>query len=208
MSITGILLAGGASRRFGAPKAFATYKGRMFYRWAMDVMQEYVDEIVIVSHPDLYQRFSGERGADIIMDVDKYRGKGPVAGLYSVMSQYSATWYCVLPCDMPLLTSSMLNRLVQSMKDDDQLEAVMPFVGGRMYPLTAIYHQNVLPRLQQNLDEGRHKVSEVTKHLAVAYLGEEELGITEYELQNINSQADHHQLMANETTVHTKKPRT
>src|SRR5699024_5684787 len=99
MNITGVLLAGGASRRYGEPKAFATYQGKSFYQWALEALQPYTDHIIIVSHPDLYDRFVKDASCNVVQDDPRFQGLGPLAGIYSAMKAMAADWYCVLACD-------------------------------------------------------------------------------------------------------------
>lgn len=83
--MVGAILAGGESRRFGSPKAFAKQNGVYFFQRAVEALCPSVEELYIVSHPTLVARFQQEASEKVIGDDEKYRGQGPLAGIYTVM---------------------------------------------------------------------------------------------------------------------------
>ena len=53
----GIVLAGGLSRRFGSPKAFAKLGDRYFYEIAKTALEVHCDEVIVVTRQELLERF-------------------------------------------------------------------------------------------------------------------------------------------------------
>jgi len=155
----GVLLAGGASRRFGEPKAFSLYKNVPMYQWALQAINPHVDDVVVVSHPILVNRFMQETPLSVIEDDASFRGMGPLAGIYSAMKKSSADWYYVIPCDTPLVTSAVYDFLARRL--EDSRNGIVPTVGGRLQPLISIYHRNICPVIKELLNQKKLKMTEL-----------------------------------------------
>ena len=57
MKTVGIVLAGGLSRRFGSPKAFARLEAKYFYERAVEAYEPFCEEVVVVTRQELVDRF-------------------------------------------------------------------------------------------------------------------------------------------------------
>ena len=91
----GIVLAGGESRRFGSPKAFATFQDRYFYEYAVDALTPNCTDVFVVARPEHVSQFpeSVQVGTDAI----EFAGLGPLAGILTVMQLKPSESYAVLP---------------------------------------------------------------------------------------------------------------
>ena len=98
--LTGILLAGGTSSRFGSPKQLAEYEGETLRDRAWRLLGEVCDERLAVGPGGL---------AD--------PGTGPVAAIAAGLRAASHEVAVVVPVDMPLLTTAALRLLVESCRD-------------------------------------------------------------------------------------------
>ncbi|MDX5474814.1 MAG: molybdenum cofactor guanylyltransferase [Bacillaceae bacterium] len=185
---TGILLSGGKSSRFGSPKAFAKFNEKEMFEYSMAILEEVTGEVVISSSPTLSPTFQARGFNNIIEDVEHFRGKGPLAGIYSCMKSAPSQWYVVLPCDMPLLSKEVLNIMLEHKSPG--VDVIIPNAFGRVQPLVGVYHQSVLPILEQNLKEDNLKMMEFIQRLNVKYLKEDELNMQQNDFQNINRESD------------------
>lgn len=148
--LAGILLAGGASRRFGSPKAFANVEGKPFYKHSLETLQAITGTIFIITNEQLEVKFENIADAQIMTDDKKYRGKGPLAGLYTAMQAIKAEWYALIPVDVPFINPEIYHTLLEQRAPD--LEAVIPLSNGRLQPLIALYHHSLAGRLKELLD--------------------------------------------------------
>ena len=59
--ITGIILAGGKSTRMGTDKGLISYKNKTFIEHIITAIQPFVDEIIIISNLNSYDKFELKR---------------------------------------------------------------------------------------------------------------------------------------------------
>lgn len=149
-NITGIILAGGKSSRMGTDKATLLLKEKTFIQHIIEAMKPLVNNIVIVSDNPNHDEFEIGRIEDVIKDA------GPLAGLYSGL-QYSKTDYnLVVSCDVPLITSEVLKRLIKNYEENYdviQLESYQ-----KTMPLTALYKKTCEIIIKNLLDKGERRV--------------------------------------------------
>ena len=129
----GIILAGGLSRRFGSPKAFAKLGEQYFYERAMDALASCCAEVFVVTRPEQMQCFPSS--VNVKTDLARYAGLGPLAGILSVMESVEADRYAVLPCDMPHVNSRAMTKLL--VHHEKGVTAVIS--DGRYHPLVSIW---------------------------------------------------------------------
>ena len=189
--IVGVLLAGGKSRRFGRPKAFAEKEGKPFYRLSLDVLLPIVDSVVLITNEELVDRFSEVKDATVVVDVEKYAGKGPLAGIYTAMALVEADWYAVIPTDVPFLEPKVYDQLFMNRKEDDQ--AVLPVVNGRLQPLVGFYHRSLMGNIRQLLDTGRLDMRSLINEATVSFIPFSD----ETPFTNINKLEEYEQFIEN-----------
>lgn len=154
----GVVLAGGESRRFGEPKAFANFHGKTLFQHALDTLSPLTDEQLIVSHPQLKETFNRFTQVPVIEDVPAFQGMGPLAGIYSAMIAMPAEWYMILPCDAPLVPNAVFTYLLEHMgREKDALGAV-PLVARQIQPLIAVYRKDLQLTIKDLLTRGKRRV--------------------------------------------------
>lgn len=138
-SITGVVLAGGKSERFGSPKASATFRGRLMLEWVVAALAEVADDVIVVCAPG--QVLPDVEAARPIQRVDDDTPHaGPLAGAIRGLRAARGEWALVVGCDMPLLGSAVLRELERRREG---AEAVVPRIDGRLQPLAALYRCDV-----------------------------------------------------------------
>ena len=128
----GIILAGGKSSRMGVDKAELTLKGKTF-------LEIQVRKLQLLGAADIM--ISG-KASDIpctrsVMDI--YPGCGPLGGLYSCFVSTSQTYALVLSVDVPLISSSTLEKLLET-HFGGGYDATILARDGRIEPLIAVYN--------------------------------------------------------------------
>ncbi|MBD8067565.1 molybdenum cofactor guanylyltransferase [Bacillus sp. PS06] len=191
--IIGILLVGGESSRFGGQKAFAMYKDIPLFQYSLQILKECCDEVVIISHPNLKARLEEIVDVKIIEDIPRYKGLGPLAGIYSGMNEISGDLYMVLPCDTPMLDTELMKKLLQYR--DNQKDAVVPKIKGKLQPLIAVYAASAKGMIQQLLDKQILKMATLLKHINVTYVSEDDIDCTSESFENVNFRDEYEKLI-------------
>jgi len=194
--MAGAILAGGESRRFGSPKAFAKQNGVYFFQRAVEALRPFVQELYIVSHPTLVARFQQETNEKVIVDEEKYRGQGPLAGIYTVMKQTEADWVFVLPCDMPYMRASTIGNMVSYI--DASFDIVVSAHFGRVQPLVGAYHRRVIGDIERLLKAGNNRMFWLLEKSRVRYVNEEDFFEDERVFRNINRAAEYDDIVTEE----------
>ncbi|MDA1475731.1 molybdenum cofactor guanylyltransferase [Bacillus changyiensis] len=180
-----VLLAGGLSRRFGEPKAFALWENKPFYQWCKQAMG---GKVVILSHSELLDRFKNNGEISVIEDIDPFKGKGPLAGIYTAMEHQDGDCYVVLACDTPLIRQNTMTTLKKSMSLET--DAVVIVANGQVQPLVAVYHKRVKPVLYEQLCQNELKLSNFLSRIRVTYIHAETIGAKASEFFNMNEKSD------------------
>jgi molybdenum cofactor guanylyltransferase len=183
--LIGIVLAGGQSKRFGKPKALAKRNGKEFILYSFETLRSITKNIIIVVHPELKKDLPVIDQAIFITDIEPYKGKGPLAGLFSVMSQYEAKWYMVLPCDVPFINDHILKIL--QLYQDEKWDAILPRVNKRIQPLVALYHCRVKEEIKSRLERNELSMKHLLDNIQVKYIDL----IDEQPFMNINTKEEY-----------------
>ena len=120
--IIGVVLAGGASARFGgAPKGLALFRGRAMALCVADVLARVCERVAIEAPSGAgYEAL----GLPIIHAAPAHAGKGPLAGIVAGLAAAQEGSHVVLaPCDTPLLDEEIYRTL---MRDGGSVYAVSP----------------------------------------------------------------------------------
>ncbi|MGH3053638.1 MAG: molybdenum cofactor guanylyltransferase [Gaiellaceae bacterium] len=104
--LTGILLVGGSSSRFGSPKALARLEGETLAERAWRLLGEACDERIAVGRSD-----------GLPFDTLEDPGTGPVAAIAAGLRETTHDLAVVVPVDMPLLDGDALRRLADACRD-------------------------------------------------------------------------------------------
>jgi molybdopterin-guanine dinucleotide biosynthesis protein A len=157
--LTGYVLAGGASRRFGSDKALAELGGKpMLARMLEAAGEGVVQGPFVVGETTKYGRF----GAPCIED--RWPGEGPLGGIVTALLHARETarrgdWNLVLSCDMPFLTAKWLNFLVQRAAESTA-QAVLAHSEQGPEPLCACWRTDAVESLREGFERGVRKVTD------------------------------------------------
>lgn len=111
--LTGAVLAGGHSSRFGSNKALFAPDGETLISKAADLLRPLAKEVVVsASHANA--RAYAFLGLDIVEDL--HNDCGPLGGLEALLDRCSTPWLLILTCDMPYVDSDMLRTMIDHIK--------------------------------------------------------------------------------------------
>ena len=189
LPISGVVLAGGQSRRLGRDKRLEPVGGQPLIRRVIDRVAPLVEEIVVVVADP-------ETGASLPLEPrhrrtqDLYPGKGSLGGIFSGVSAAREQWSIVVACDMPFLNLELLRHMLSRRADAD---AVVPVLDGRPEPTHALYSKACLPHIEERLKADDLKISLFFDQVRVNYVSEADILSLDPECLsffNVNSPAD------------------
>jgi molybdopterin-guanine dinucleotide biosynthesis protein A len=135
--LTGVLLVGGASTRFGSPKALAQIEGETFADRGRRTLAEACEEVLVVGKQDDGLPF------DVIDDGTDVRA--PIAGVVAGLRAAANDVVVFVPVDCPWMTPDAVRTL-----GDACLDAAVPPTG----PLPGAWAKSALPLLERRLASG------------------------------------------------------
>ena len=189
LPVSGVVLAGGRSRRLGRDKRLEPVGGQPLIRRVIDRVSALADEIVVVvADPAAAEPLPLEHWHRCAPDV--YPGKGSLGGIFSGVASARNEWGVVVACDMPFLNLELL-RLMLSLRDG--VDAVVPVLQGRPEPTHALYSKACLPHIEDRLKADDLKISRFYDQVRVHYVAEEtiaDLDPDRLSFFNVNSPTD------------------
>lgn len=154
----GVVLAGGASSRFGGrPKGLVPLKGRAMALYAVDVLSQLSSRVAIEAPSGAGYEVLG---LPVLHALPEHRGKGPLAAMATGLRHAKDDELVAFaPCDMPLLDASVYRSLMgvggsgayaQTADGYEPLVAVLP--ARALGVLTSALAVDDLPRTHAVLD--------------------------------------------------------
>jgi molybdopterin-guanine dinucleotide biosynthesis protein A len=154
--VTGVLLVGGASRRFGAPKALARLDGETLAERAWRVLADACDERIAVG------KAADELPLPFPLLDDASPVRAPLAGVVAGLRAASHDVCVFLPVDCPRMSARSLRRLAAA------APAVSP-----TGPLPGAFPRTLLADFERKLADGDYSLRDV--NAAVVELDRDEL---------------------------------
>lgn len=148
--LTGLVLAGGASRRMGHDKALLDVDGRRLVHHVAARLSAVCARVLVAPGA---RRLPGLPWAQVD---DLAPGEGPLAGIIGGLAVASTPLLAVVAVDMPRVDPAVLAVLADAW---DGGVAVVPVAAGRPQPLHAVYAVARLPVLTAAFAAGERSVS-------------------------------------------------
>ena len=188
-TVSGIVLAGGESRRLGRDKAVEVVGGQYLITRVIDRMREVCsDVLVVVSNVSRYPERTIPTDVETVLD--KYPGKGCLGGIYSGLTSSKMEFGLVVACDMPFLNLTLLKKIIDMGITSD---ICVPVLSNRPEPTHAMYSRNCLPYMKNQLDTDDLKITNFFSKVTVNYIDEDVVKTIDPDLLsffNINYQSD------------------
>lgn len=191
ISFSGIVLAGGESRRMGRPKALLPFAGEILIVRVLKRLSAVTDEQVVVVAPgqDL-----PDLPARLVRDSEPHRG--PVAGLAVGLAAARAPRAFVTSCDSPFLNLGLVRWMLAESAGWD---VVVPEWEGRLNPLHAVYATALAGTYRRLLEAGRSRPVDAYPEARVRVVREEEIRHLDplgRSLTNMNSPEEYERALA------------
>lgn len=153
--ISGLILAGGRSSRMnGDDKGLLKLLNSPMIEHVIERLKPQVKQILVSAnrHLESYQKL----GYTVLVDdYDDYRG--PLAGMSRGLANSESEYLLTVPCDGPLLPMNLAQRMLQ-LAQQQEAKAVIVFDGQYRQPTYNLIHKDLLPALNQSLENNEHKL--------------------------------------------------
>lgn len=149
--VTGIILAGGSSRRMGCNKALLKIGDQTLIESIYLTMASLFHDVVIVTNtPEEYAFLPCRSVSDLCRDV------GAMGGLHAGLSACSTPKAFVVGCDMPYLNPELIRQLCSMKTSKDAL--VLINAEGLREPLHALYNAEIVDKAGQLIESGHKSI--------------------------------------------------
>ena len=166
--MTGVLLAGGESRRLGTDKAALEVDGEPLAARVARVLAEACDEVLVASG-DGTRLDRLDLGFPQVADATP--GAGPLGGIVAGLERARHPLVAVVAVDMPNASAPLLRLLADAWSGED---AVVPVSARGPEPLHAVYARTAAPACRRRLEGLDRSVVGALGELRVRYVGEDE----------------------------------
>ena len=179
--ISGVILAGGKSSRFGKNKALEKIDGVPLIERVIRVMQSVFQHLILVTNnPAEYSYLELPMYGDLINDL------GPLGGVYTALTVIPDNTGFFVACDMPFLNRDLILHMVEALDDFD---AVVPRISGELETLHTLYSKRCLPSIRRLIDLRKYQIGMFFPEVSVCYIDESRIRYFDPELKsfiNIN----------------------
>jgi len=157
--VTGIILAGGQSKRMGTNKAFVRLNEKPLIDYSLDILREVTPHIILSvgSEPFRYKNLP------VVKDV--YPGCGPMGGIYSALRYSNTDLNLVLSCDLPFVPADLLKFLTEEARNDDADVTLPVDEHGYWQTLCAVYRKSILPKMEEAVIQKNLKLKMIVSNV-------------------------------------------
>ena len=169
IEVTGVLLAGGKSRRMGEDKRHLVVGEQTLLERGLAVLRSIFQDVLVVIAQD-----SPSLGVDARVVRDQVPDCGSLGGLYTGLIQATTPWVFAVACDMPFLNHAVIAQFTNRR---GAVDIVMAKLAGQLHPMHALYGKRCLPVVEQMIQVRQLKIQGMVSQssLRVQYVTEEDL---------------------------------
>ena len=183
LPMTGIVLIGGQSTRFGADKVVARVGPTVLIERVVETLAPLFHEVILIGH-----RRKGLQGYRVVEDL--VPGSGPLGGIYTALSIAKTPRCFVFAGDMPNLNQALIRHMMEMEVDHD---ALVPLWSRGKEPLHAIYQRRVMPVVESMLERGILRTLDLLENVNTVLVPEEVIrayGDPQVVFANVNTLQD------------------
>ncbi len=153
--MTGLIIAGGKSRRLGIDKRFLDIGGRPCIRRVLDAFHGLFDEVLIVA--DAVEPFQS-LGVRVVVDL--IPGRAALGGLFTGLHYAGNERVFAAASDMPWINPAAIRIVLDRSGSGD---IVIPELDGKLQPMHAAYSKNCLATIKVLLETEHLKVQDLCR---------------------------------------------
>jgi molybdopterin-guanine dinucleotide biosynthesis protein A len=168
--MTGVVLAGGRSSRFGANKALADWRGRPLVEAVVKSLLEVLPKVLVVTKNASELQFLTSDRVRVVEDL--CRDGHPMGGLFTALKGLETQHAFVAACDMPFVAPRLIEAMWHSRADYD---AVIPVWRDKRQPLCGVYSRACAGMIRASIDADSLGISRLFDTLRTRFMLEKEV---------------------------------
>jgi molybdenum cofactor guanylyltransferase len=208
--VSGVVLAGGGSKRFGSDKRLAIVNGSSLLAGACSKMSAVLGAGarigVSISAEGTSAHFFRDvlvpalRGSDLTASnysliPDKHGDSGPLGGILSAHAELDTEWLLVLPVDLPNVSIESLLAILSIISKPGQpssLAVIAEGPDGQLQPLVGCFNKSIIPYIKTAVSGGNLSVRRLLDSLERLpdHAPVVRHKVSEFELHNVNFAGD------------------
>ena len=167
VQFSGVVLAGGKSRRMGRDKSQLALQGETLVARAVRKLTALSDDLILVTNTPVPLTGLGAR-----LIGDALAGGGALSGIHAGLLAARHEWALVVACDMPFFNLDLL-RYMASLTPGHAV--VVPRWQGELETLHTFYSRQCIPLVEPILRRGGGRIIELYAHVSVRYVEPDEI---------------------------------
>jgi len=156
------ILAGGQSRRMGRNKALIRYCGKTIIEYVLAAIPAPFERIKIITNEKEPFAF-----LPVALIADIYPHLGPISGIHAGLLDSSFQYNFFIACDMPLISSEVIEVILNRHKDEDIFGLQSP---RGAEPLCTIYSKNCVPVVEHQIACGNYSLHNLFKKVPSVFI--------------------------------------
>ena len=157
VNITGVILAGGRSSRMGGfDKGLTLFNNKALILYAYELLSKVCQKIIISANRNnkIYAQIT-----DATVIEDEFGDfRGPLAGMYQALKIAKTKYLLIIPCDCPLLSIEILNKLIKSLQDNPNSQIIVAKDSKRLQPTFVLLRKDLADDLYSYIVSKNHKI--------------------------------------------------
>lgn len=181
------ILSGGKSSRMGYNKAFLKIGRKSFLDIIADELSCFDELIVSVDCLNKYENLKYKLVSDSIKNI------GPIEGIYQIIKNAQNQYIFICATDMPFLKKELVEYMKSFICSDFDCYTV--YDENRLHPLCAIYSKNVIPIIQNMINNKNYKLKELLLNIKTKYINLNYTKFNEKIICNVNTFEEYKNIM-------------
>jgi molybdenum cofactor guanylyltransferase len=169
LGVTGLVLAGGRSRRMGMPKENLVLEGERMLDRQVRLLRSVSRSVAVVAAGASGSGSGNAKVEGVSVDApligDVIPARGPLGGIYSGLRWTRTEFNLFLACDLPFVNARLLRLIVERALAGRADVTIPECREGEYQPLCAVYRRRARNAIRANLARGQNKVTRFFPHV-------------------------------------------
>lgn len=164
---TAVILCGGKSSRMGFDKSKIRIGEKLMIELVAERLKNIFEEVVLVA-----ENCTKFENLKYTVFEDLKKNYGPAGGIYTGLKFASSKYVFFLACDMPIVNTQYIQRLMESI-EDNEYDAIMPKNKDWIEPLHAFYSKELIKDFERGIEENNLLLYDIIKKSNIKYIPDE-----------------------------------